>query len=133
MPNALSVPAIRIDGDTIGIVPNSAVFILGKGETNVRAASAGGNSIEAVHTVNAEAKIGNFNVDLYNTSENIRKIQTLGDRVGLIEIGAIESVIDTSAASITLQNASLCNDPEMPLSADGVMSLEFKGTPATVG
>ncbi len=133
MPNAISVPAIRFDGDTIGIVPNSAEFMLGTGEINVRAASAGGDSIEAVHTVNAESKIGNFKVDIYNTPDNIRLIQTLKKRVGIIEIGAIESVIDTSAASITLQNASLCNDPDLPLSADGVMSLEFKGTPATVG
>lgn len=133
MPNTISVPAIRIDGDTIGIVPNSAEFIPGKGETNVRTASAGGNSIEAVHSVNAESKIGNFKVDIYPTAANISLVQTLGNRVGIIEIGAIDSVADTRAASLTLQNASLCNDPEIPLTADGVISLEFKGTPITLG
>lgn len=133
MGQAISTPAIKIDGDTIGIVPNSAIFTLGSGETIVRAASAGGNSVEAIHTVNAESKIGDFKVGLYVTADNLRLIQTLKSRVGLIEIGAIDSVVQTTSASITLQNASLCNDPEAGLGADTTMTFEFKGSPATVG
>ena len=129
---ALSVPAVIINGDTYKIVPNSLVVTLGLGETNVRAASMGGSAVESIHTRNAENMIGKFSFDIYVESDAARNLQTWNKNIGTNTLEAV-----STAGSVTktygLPQASLMNDPDIALSADGVISIEFAGSPVIVG
>lgn len=133
MVQALANPCIRINGQTVSIVPNTAKITPGYGETNVRSASAGGNSITTVHTSNAESKIGGFDFELYNTVANIKAIAAWKNAISGNEITGIETVSGDETASITLKTASLCNDPVLEITADGTLPLEWKGDPVTIG
>lgn len=133
MAQAFSNPACRINDVTISIVPNSVVSVGGDGETNVRAASAGGDSIETVHTADAESKIGKMMFDIYPTSANEQEIRTWKNNIGQNTVSLVESFSDGTSASESLVTASLINDPEKNKSADGVISLEFSGNPTTLG
>jgi len=133
MVQALSNPAVRVNDETIAIVPNTFNPTLGGGEVNVRSASSGGNSIDTVHTSNAETKISTWMFDVYSTPDNIKSIQTWQRSIGENTVAAIETLGEGSSLSLSLTQASLVNDPELNLSADGVISLEFKGAQTIVG
>lgn len=133
MVQALSNPAIRINDATISIVPNTFNPTLGRGEINIRAASAGGNSIESVHSSNAETKISTWMLEIYPTPANIKSIAEWKDMIGQNTVSAIETLADGSSLSLSLTSASLMNDPELNLTADGTIPLEFKGAQTIIG
>ena len=130
---AIANPTIRFNDETISVVPNSVMVKMGFGETNVRAASAGGNSIETVHTSNAETKISGVNFDIYNTPELIRKFAAWKANIGGNTVQVIGNLPSGDAFSVSLSTASITNDPEFELSADGVTSIETMGDPAQIG
>lgn len=133
MVQSLSNPAVRINDDTIAIVPNTFNPTLGGGEVNVRSASSGGNSIESVHTSNAETKISTWTFEIYPTPENIRNVSGWQNAIGQNTVAAIETLGNGTSISLSLTGASLANDPELNLSADGTISLEFKGNQTVIG
>lgn len=133
MTQSLSNPAVRINDATIAIVPNTFNPTLGGGEINVRAASSGGNSIETVHSSNAETKLSTWMFEIYPTPENIRNVREWQNNIGLNTVAAIETLVDGQSISLSLTTASLINDPELNLSSDGTISLEFKGAQTVVG
>jgi hypothetical protein len=130
---AIANPTIRVNDETVSVVPNSVTVKLGGGETNVRASSAGGNSIETVHTSNAESKIGAVNFDIFNTPEMVRKVSAWQASTGGNTIQVIGNLPNGTSISLSMQTVSLTNDPDLELSADGVTSLEFMGDPLQVG
>lgn len=129
---AIANPTVRVNDETIAIVPNSLTAVLGGGEVNVRTASSGGGAVETVHTSDAESKISAVNFDIYNTPEMLRKISGWKNAIGALTVQVVGKV-PSGSFSMALANVSLTNDPEIGLSADGVTSLEFKGDPAQVG
>ena|SRR5690606_407291 len=129
MVNAFSNPTVRVNDVTWSIVPNSVEVVAGDGETKVRAASAGGNSIETVHTSNAESKIGVVKFSVYPTPENERRLREIKAQPGQNVVELVESFSDGSNASETLRHASLTNDPTKGKNADGVIALEWMGDP----
>jgi hypothetical protein len=133
MAQAFANPTVRINDITISIVPNTVKTMSGDGETNVRAASAGGNSIITVHTSNAESKIGSCEFSVYPTPELERSFRGWKDNIGGNVISLIEVFADGSTSSETFETASLVNDPEKEKSSDGVVALEFKGNPSGLG
>ena len=100
----------------------------GFGETNVRSTSGGGDSIETVHSVNAETKVGAINFSLPNTSDSAGKIAAWKSTPGELVIQYVDSGIQ-----MNMSTASLSNDPEMSLTSDGDIPLEFKGNPIQIG
>jgi len=130
---AIANPTVRVNDETISIVPNSVTVKLGAGETNVRAASSGGGAIESVHTSDAESKIAGVNFDIYNTPEMLRKISGWKNAIGALTVQVVGTVPGGATFSVAMANVSLTNDPDIELSADGVTSLEFMGDPAQVG
>lgn len=130
---AIANPSVRINDETISIVPNSLTVVQGLGETKVRAASAGGNSIETVHTSDAESKISSVKFDVYNTPEVLSKIPAWKNAIGSNTVQVVGNLPNGAAFSVAMANVSLTNDPEMELSADGKTSLEFMGDPAQLG
>jgi len=133
MVQALANPSVRINNVTISIVPNSFKTNLGLGETNVRSASAGGNSVESVHTSNAESKIGKMSFEVYNTPDNIKAISGWKSNIGSNAISSLEDLGDDGVLSLSLTRASLMNDPDIELGADTTTSLEWEGDPIVVG
>ena len=124
----ISTPTVKWNGRTLAVVPNSVEFNIGGGEKTVRAMSAGGGSVQMVHTRNAETFKGMLKFGLPNTAETIGILSEMQEA---IEGNSFE-VVD-GEAQVSFPNMSLIVDPAFPLSQDGQIDLEFEGAPATVG
>jgi hypothetical protein len=120
---AISVPSIFVNNEPVSIVPNSFKFKLGAGETNVRAASVGGGASVSIHSENAESKYGEMKFELFTTTDNIARVNSWKLNVGANAVQAIQK----NQVPVSLQNASMVNDPEIEATADGKMAVEFKG------
>jgi len=125
--SALSVPGIAVNNVPIEIVPNSFKFVLGKGEVNVRSASAGGGSSASVHTEDAEAKIGKMSWEMYVTDENILLAKGWKANIGTNFVSAAQP----ASTPLSGGNMSMVNDPDWEASADGVVEIQFEGDPLT--
>lgn len=125
----LSVPSVIVNNQTIAIVPNSFTYNGGEGEINVRAASGGGNTIESVHSVNAEGKIGKCKFDVYLTPDVDSLIRTWKNQVGQNNIQFVQRLSGGGNMTRSMSRMSLINDVERQASSDGVVSLEFAGDP----
>lgn len=115
---------VEIDGFPIYIRPNSLKYTDGRGEVTVRTQSAGDNVTEAVFTDNAELKISMVSFEMQNTVENLRKVTRDWRNTNFHTI----RIYDTGFTG-TFQNMMLSNDPEYEVTADGGISLEWKGDP----
>lgn len=125
----LSVPSVIVNNETISIVPNSFTYNGGEGEINVRAASGGGNTIESVHSVNAENKIGKCMFDVYLTPDMDSRIRAWKNNVGQNVIQFVQRLSGGGSVTRSFSRMSLMNDVERQASSDGVVSLEFAGDP----
>lgn len=125
----LSVPSVIVNNETIAIVPNSFSYNGGEGEINVRAASGGGNTIESVHSVNAEGKIGKCKFNVYLTPDMDSRIRTWKSQVGQNNIQFVQRISGGGNVTRSMSRMSLTNDVERNASSDGVVSLEFSGDP----
>lgn len=125
----LSVPSVIVNNQTIAIVPNSFSYNGGEGEINVRAASGGGNTIESVHSVNAEGKLGSCKFDVYLTPDVDSLIRTWKSQVGQNSIQFVQRLSGGGNVTRSLSRQSLINPIDRMASSDGVVSLEFKGDP----
>lgn len=129
MTNALSNPTVQVNDQTISIIPNSLTFKRGVGDINVRAQSAGGDSIEAVITENAETKIGMVKFTLSVTDVNMAYVQTWHDNKfnggNTIRISA-----RTTETPLSFTNMNITSEPEFSVGADGSVEIEFEGEPA---
>lgn len=127
---AFSVPQVEVNNDLILIVPNTLNYDLGEGETNVRAASGGGNSIRSVHTQNAESKIGKVMFSVYLTADMDDRIREWKDSTGANAIKFSERLGDGTVSARSFENMSLINSVNREATADGTVPLEFSGDPA---
>lgn len=125
----LSVPSVVVNNETISIVPNSFTYDGGEGEINVRASSAGGGTVESVHSVNAEGKIGKCKFDVYLTSDMDSRIREWKSQVGQNNIQFSQRLSSGSSSARSFSRMSLINAVERNASSDGVVSLEFSGDP----
>jgi len=121
----ISVPGFHVNNVPIGIVPNSAKIVPGDGKMNVRAASVGDSSVEIVYTEDAESKIGQCKFEMYPTDDNISLVREWKRNKGSNYI----SYSQKDAKPASMSSAALVNDPEVELTADGTMSLEWMGSP----
>lgn len=123
---------VRINDETIPIVPNSLMVNMSRGEVNVRAASSGGRSIQSVHSENVENAIGRVTFDVYVDKEMAQKIDQWKDNTGSNSVKIISSNRN-NPFTMSMSFASLINDVELNLTSDGVTSLEFTGDPIVRG
>jgi hypothetical protein len=120
----LSNPSVEVNGETIGIVPNSLSYKDGRGNRTVRPESAGGNSINVVVTEDAETKKGMVKFSLYNTKVN--------DELKV----SWQSTVDGNTVRFSdgdfvkpFRQMFVTEDPEVALGADGNMEIVFEGAP----
>lgn len=129
MQEGISKPTLLINNETIAIVPNSATFDEGEGETTVRAMSAGGGSIELVISTDAEGMVGGFKVELPNTAKYINLARGWKKNPGKNVIQMLGNNKQGKPLSRTITEASITNNYEVELSSDGKLSLEWVGMP----
>jgi hypothetical protein len=125
---SLSVPAIRVDNDVIGIVPNTFKFTYGAGETNVRAASTGGGNAQSVHSQNAETMFSKVMFSLYPTAENFIRIKNWKTGIANHTLEAMQRDAGVRGDfAEAFKGLSMTNDPDIVAAADGVIEIEMAG------
>jgi hypothetical protein len=121
----LANPTIEVNDAVIGIVPNSCSYKTGKGDINIRAQSAGGNSIDVIKTENAETKISMVKFKLFNTTTNVGLVRTWQDSIN----GNTIALSDGDFIE-AFREMFIITDPEVMLGADGELEVEFNGRPS---
>ncbi len=122
----ISNPVVKLNGETISIVPNSLAYKLGTGDKVIRAVSSGGGAITPVTTDNVETKLGMIKFAVPNTADGALIARTVADNGE-----ANEFQISDEDLQVSFTNMSLMTEPERPLSQDGAFELEFQGPPGT--
>lgn len=129
MSEQLSKAALIINNTPVFYSPNSLTYDEGLGEQAMRAMAGGGNQIEAVFSDNVEARLGMVKVDLPSTLENIALVRQWKQNK---DQNLVQIVGRTSEGNFnkTFAQAAITNRYEVPLTNDGVISLEFTSQPA---
>lgn len=125
--SAISTPTIQVNNETISIVPNSFKYKNGRGERNIRTSSAGGSAADVIFTENAETKKSMVTFELPNTPGNISLVEDWQD---LLNANAITASDNNQNFTKSFANMAVINDPEVSLSQDGNISIEFEGSAA---
>jgi len=127
----ISDPSILINNVAVAIVPNSCEFDEGFGEQDVKVQSAGGGQLQQVFANNVETNFGRVKFALAATVANIalaRQWKANQNR----NVVTITAQVAEGTLTRTFTNAAICNNYAIPLSADGVIELEFKGDRPTI-
>ena len=122
--NAMYDPEIRINNETFSIVPGSASYISGAGESSVRAQSSGNGEVTMVYSEDVTTKIAKFKVSVYATAEKLKKIKELKTN----KANNYVTINDIDVQEV-LTDAAIINDPEFNFSNDGEVEIEFAGKP----
>lgn len=125
--SAISTPTIQVNNETISIVPNSFKYKNGRGERKVRTSSAGGSATDVVFTEDAETKKSMVSFELINTPTNIALAEDWQD---LLNANAITASDNNQNFTKSFANMAVINDPEVSLSQDGTLTIEFEGSAA---
>ena len=123
--NALSVPGVSVNNVPIFIVPNTFSFKMGKGETKVRSASAGGGAASSVHTEDAEGKIGEMKFEMYVTEETLELFSAWKKNLGINAVTAEQP----ASTPLSGSHMSCTTDSEFKATADGTIEMIFQGDP----
>ncbi len=124
---ALSVPTIQVNNDTIGLVPNTFKYVSGDGDVNVRSASTGGGNAISVHTQDAETMFSKIMFSIYATTDNLSKIRDWKANVAANTINAVQRNVGGKDFSVAFIGVSMTNDPDINAAADGVIEIEMAG------
>ena len=117
----ISDPEIVVNDITVYVVPNSVSYKSGKGESNVKVQSAGNGLTAVVVSRNVETQKGYVKFSVQSTKEAIALKENWQSNVGgnVIELGSVNQ---------TMSNSTMTNDPEINLTDDGVVEMEFEGS-----
>lgn len=116
-----------INNQPIAYVPNSLEYDSGEGESDQRAGSTGGRNVEMRYSENAETFVGEVMFDLFPdaTTETLIKSWKAGGGDNQILI-----VNPKTNYTETFLDAALVNKVKRNPTSDGVVSFEFKASPA---
>jgi len=125
----LADATVMVNNSAVAIIPNSLVFTEGLGEQSIRAASAGGGSVEQIYSNNIESNFSMVRFDIPATVENIEnakdwkrnKNQNLVQIMGRTPEGKV---------SRSFSQAALLTDYEVALGSETNITIEFKSNPA---
>lgn len=123
--NQLVDGVVTINGENIGVVPNSVKMKLGSGESKLLPVSSGNGQIETVFAENMENKMSKFSFETRVTSDNIDLLKSWKKNK---KENAITFQEDTT--NLTFTNMAQTNDPEITISAEGKIEFVFEGDPA---
>lgn len=126
MAKTLSNPTVEVDDDVISIIPNSLTYKEGAGDTNVKAESAGGNSVVAIVTENAETKISMCKFKLSNTAEHLKQVK---EWKAANSDGGVTISLSEGDIQVAFREMILTLEPERAIGADGELEVDFQGPP----
>ena len=114
---------VQINNQTIATVPNTQIFIEGKGEDTVSAAALGTTKIP-INGINIEDALGMIKFSVYSTPENIAFMRSVKDTPG---VNVVRLTDPQSDLSRVLTSATLITNYEVAAGHDASFEVEFKG------
>ncbi len=130
MSTVISAPAILVNNEVVPIVPNSFEFDEGLGEQTIRAASAGGGSVEQVYSENVEMNFSEFKFQIYPDARSIELARQWKSNRNQNVVEVAGKAPDGTSIERTFQNASLPANYKVPLGADTDIELGWKSDAA---
>jgi hypothetical protein len=126
----ISAPYVAINGQPIGVQPNSVTYTLGKGEQSVKSVSLGGGSTTTIYSDNVDTKVSKLKFKLYSTidAQNLLKIWSNDGNSLLVQIAGIDETSGQDL-SLTFQKAAFVTDPEIALKESGDVEIEIHSEP----
>lgn len=129
----LANPQVTVNNEAVAIVPNSVTYTEGFGEQTMRAASAGGASVEQVFSQNIETNFSMVKFEVYNDPQTIalvRSWKVAGNQNVVTVTGTVVDGISVNTLLRTFSKAAILNDFEVALGADTTIEVEFKSDAA---
>lgn len=123
----ISAPSIKLNNNVIAIVPNTFMYTEGRGEDNVSVASAGGNATELITSTNIEEYKSKASFEVYSTKKNIDFLRAVKTNTGK---NVLEFFDTEDGFSRTITFATIVNNYEINLGAEGTISIEIEGNQA---
>jgi hypothetical protein len=129
MPIQLSDATVLVNDEVIMIVANSLKYTEGFGEQTVRAGSVGGGAVEQIYSRDVESSLSKIMFDLHTTPANVKLARTW-------KANANENVVQIAGKTTegdvtrTFTQAAFTGDPEIEISTEGVIGIEFMSNAA---
>ena len=125
----LNDPQVTLNDELLAIVGNSVSFTTGDGERSIKAAGTGGGKGVLTISENVETKISTAKFSVFTTVRNSDTIEQAIKRLNnnvLVMAGT-----DPFGNSLrkTFTNATVMNNPEFNLQADGQIDVEMSSDP----
>ncbi len=124
---SITNPEVVINGSPVAIVPNSCKFDEGQPKKNIRAAAVGDTLVQDF-SQNIEEAFSKFSFQLLPSVDNINLVKALQvlNNTNLVTITGTETVLGAEKQLIrTFNNATITNQPEVNLGADGIIEVEW--------
>ena len=118
---ALANPIVTVNDVNIAIKPNSFSYTDGFGERNVRPQTNGPNVVENVVTENPETELSMCKFMLISTDDNANIVRTWLNNLDNNTITAVQGSFSRS-----FRRGTVINNPEIAISQDGEIEVEFK-------
>ncbi len=128
MPNQLNNVAILVNNDIIAYEANSLSYDDGFGEYNVRNAVVGGGQTEQVFSEDLATKFSMCKFSLPSTEDSTKLIREWKNNLN----NNVVELVGTRGSTFTriFTQASILGSPEINLSTDGTVEVEFRSNPA---
>ena len=118
--NAVSTVIVNVDGEDLGIIPQSLSYKEGKPSRQVGGLDNGDILIGEDRT----DAVGMIKFDLPTTKENIERAKTLRERKA-----STVSFYDDSGTEQVMQTGVTMNSDDNTVGKDGKITLDYQGTP----
>jgi len=116
----VSTVSVNVDGENIGIIPNSLEYKEGKPERDVKGLDNG----DITFSENRESALGMIKFDIPSTKENIDLANTLMSRTN-----STVKFFDENGTEKVMASGVTKNDSSTNLGTDGKITLDYMGTP----
>jgi hypothetical protein len=122
----LSNITLHVNGVVVLYVPNTLTSVNGRGERKIITLTGGGTSLKHVFCEDITTRMGKISFQVVSTAFGIQNVNAWQDN-GFNNVIVLSD--PETGYSLTMQKATVVNDPEFSYSSDGVISVEFQGTP----
>lgn len=128
MSNQLNNVAILVNNDIIAYEANSLSYDDGFGEFNVRNAVVGGGQTEQVFSEDLATKFSKVKFTLPSTEDSAKLVREWKNNLN----NNVVELVGTRGSTFTriFTQASIQGNPEVNLSTDGTVEIEFMSNPA---
>ena len=125
----LNDPQVTINDELLAIVGNSVSFTTGDGERSIKAAGTGGGKAVLTISENIETKISTAKFSVFTTVRNADTVDQAIKRLNnnVLVIAGTDPFGNSLRKTFT--NATITNNPEFNLQADGQIDIEMSSDP----